>query len=63
MDLDDIMLSEVSQRKTSTVYFHLYVESNICRNKQMGTIKQKQCQETEDKQAVNSGERAGKRGK
>ena len=27
MDLDGIMLSEVSQRKTNTVWFPLYVES------------------------------------
>ena len=60
MDLEDIMLSEVSQRKTNTVYFHLYVESKICRNKQ---IKQKQWQDTEDQLLVNSEEMGGKRGK
>ena len=27
MDLDDIMLHEISQRKTNTVWFHLYVQS------------------------------------
>ena len=27
MDLEDIMLSEISQRKTNTVLFHLYVRS------------------------------------
>ena len=27
MDLESIMLSEISQRKTDTVCFHLYVES------------------------------------
>ena len=27
MDLEGIMLSEISQRKTNTVRFHLYVES------------------------------------
>ena len=27
MDLEDIILSEISQRKTSTIWFHLYVES------------------------------------
>ena len=26
MDLEDIMLSEISQRKTSTVWYHVYVE-------------------------------------
>lgn len=27
MDFEQIMLSEVSQRKTSTVWYHLYTES------------------------------------
>ena len=27
MDLEDIMLSEVSQRKTNTVWSHLHVET------------------------------------
>ena len=27
MDLENIMLSEISQRKTNTVCYHLYVES------------------------------------
>ena len=27
MDLQGIMLSEINQRKTNTVLFHLYVES------------------------------------
>ena len=27
MDLEGIMLSEISQRKTNTTWFHLYVES------------------------------------
>ena len=26
MDLEDIMLSEISQRKTNTVSYHLYLE-------------------------------------
>ena len=29
MDLEPIMLSEISQRKTNTVCFHLHVESKI----------------------------------
>ena len=28
MDLEIIMLSEISQRKTNTIQFYLYVESN-----------------------------------
>ena len=27
MDLESIMFSEISQRKTNTMWFHLYVES------------------------------------
>ena len=27
MDLEGIMVSEISQRKTNTVWYHLYVES------------------------------------
>ena len=27
IELEDIMLSEISQRKTNTVCFHLYVEA------------------------------------
>lgn len=57
-----LCLSKVSQRERQVLYiFTHYVESNICRNKQMRTVKQKQCQETEDKQAVNGGRGAGKR--
>ena len=29
MDLEGIMLSEIRQRKTNTVCYHLYVESKI----------------------------------
>ena len=29
MDLEIIILSEVSQRKTNTIWYHLYVESKI----------------------------------
>ena len=35
------MLSEISQRKTNTVWYHLYVESKKY-NKQMNITKQKQ---------------------
>ena len=41
MDLEGIMLSEISQRKTNTVWYHLYVESKKY-NKQMNITKQKQ---------------------
>ena len=29
MDLEIIILSKVNQRKTNTIYYHLYVESKI----------------------------------
>ena len=32
MDLEGIMLSEVNQRKTNTICFHLYVESKKLNN-------------------------------
>ena len=33
MDLEGIMLSEISQRKINTVHFHLHVESKIQMNR------------------------------
>ena len=32
MDTEIIILSEISQRKTNTILFHLYVESKIQQN-------------------------------
>ena len=37
MELQGIMLSEISQRKTNPIWFHLYVESNE-QNKQTNNI-------------------------
>ena len=34
MDLEGIMLTEISQRKTDAIQFHLYVESIKQKNKQ-----------------------------
>ena len=48
MDLEGIMLSVVSQRKTNSVWFHLYVESK----KQMNKY-------TENKRVIASGEMGG----
>ena len=39
MDLEGTMLSEISQRRTNTVCYHLYVESK--KIKQMNITKQK----------------------
>ena len=41
MDLEGIMLSEISQRKTHTIWFHLYVESKKY-NKLVNKTKKKQ---------------------
>ena len=41
MDMEGIMLSEISQRKTNTVWYHLYVESKKY-NKLVNIIKTKQ---------------------
>ena len=40
MDLEGIMLSEITQRKTNTVWSHLYVESE--KNKKQKTPNQTQ---------------------
>ena len=56
MDLEGIMLSELRERKTNTVCFHLYVESKK-QNKQQ--IKQKQTHRTENKPVVSRGEGLG----
>ena len=41
MDLEGVMLSEISQRKTNTVQYHLYVESKKY-NKLVNITKKKQ---------------------
>ena len=41
MDLEGIMLSEISQRKTNTVWYNLYVESKKY-NKLVNVVKQRQ---------------------
>ena len=43
MDLENIMLREVSRRKTNTVWYHVYVESKKS-YKQMYIAEQKQTQ-------------------
>ena len=43
MDLEGIVLSEISQTKKNTVSYHLYVESKIY-NKLVNITKQKQTQ-------------------
>ena len=50
MDLEGIMLSEISQRKTNTVWYHLYVESkkynrlvNMTKKKQTHRCREQTC--------------------
>ena len=57
MDLDGVTLSEISQTKTNTVWYHLYVESNKY-NKLMNITKEN----IENKLMVTNGEREGRRG-
>ena len=54
MDPKNIMLSEVSQRKTNTVY-HLYVDSK--NNANESTYKTETDSQTENKLMVTKGER------
>ena len=62
MDLESILLSEISQRKSSTVRFHLYVE----RKKQMNKQNRNRQIDTENNLVVARGEgdrkRVGKTG-
>ena len=57
IDLEGIMLSEISQRKTNTVWYHVYVELE---NK---TSDYKRNRLIENKLLVTSGERERGRGK
>ena len=41
MDLESIMLSDIRQRKTNAVWYHLYVESKKC-SKPVNITKKKQ---------------------
>ena len=58
MDLEGIMLSEISQRKTNSVWYHLYVESK--KYNELVNITNR-LTDTESKQVVTSG--GGGRGK
>ena len=52
MDLKGVMPSEISQRKTNTVWYHLYVESKKKYNKLMNTKKGSRLTDTENKLGV-----------
>ena len=62
MDLEDIMLSEISQRKKNTVWYDLYVESKQY-NKLVNITKSSWLTGTENKLVVTSGEGGGLGGK
>ena len=59
MDLDSIMFSEINQRKTNIVCFHLRVESKK-QNRRTNTTKQKQTHRYRDKLVVTREEKCGK---
>ena len=58
MDLEIIILSEVSQTKTNTIWYHLYVEAKIW---QKGTYLQKRNRlaDIENKLMTTKGEKRG----
>ena len=60
IELEGIMLSEVNQTKTNTIY-HLYVEYKKY-NKLMNTTKKVRLTDIENKLVVTIGEREGGRG-
>ena len=49
MDLDSIMLSEISQRKTNTVWYHFYVKSKKIQQCTESNKKEADSQDTENK--------------
>ena len=57
MGLEGIMLSEINQTKTNTVWFHLSVESET--NEQQQKHKPERLIDTENKQMVARGEEDG----
>ena len=58
MDLEGLMLSEISQRKTNTVWYHLYVESKKY-NKLVNITKRSRPTDIENKLVVTSREKLG----
>ena len=55
MELEGIMLSEISQRKTNTVWYHLYVESKKIQQTSVYNKKEADT-DIENKPVVTSGE-------
>ena len=63
MDLEGIMLSEISQRKTNTVWSDLYVESKQQRNKNQKQKPEKNLTDTENRLVIAEGRAGGQMGK
>ena len=61
MDLEVILLSEISQRNTNTVWYHLQVESKIKQTREYN--KKETDSDIEKKLVVTSGGREEGRGK
>ena len=62
MELESIMLSEITQTKTNTVWYHLYVESKKY-NQIVNIAKRNGLTDMENKLVVTSRESEKKRGK
>ena len=62
IDLEGIILSEISRRKTNTICYHFYVESKN-ESKLVNITQEIQTHNTESKLVVTSGERERMRGK
>ena len=60
MDLEGIMLSEIRQRKTNTVWYHWYIKSEKC-NKLLNIIERSKLIDTENKLIVTIGEKEEER--
>ena len=60
MVLEDIMLSEVNQRKTDTVWCHLYVESKIIQQTSEYNKKKKVDSQREQTSGYQWGEGGGR---
>ena len=62
MNVESIMLSEISQRKTNTVSYHFFVEYKNNTNECIQQ-KRKRCTDMENKPVVISEEKEWERGK
>ena len=61
MDLEGIMLSEISQRKLNTVWYHLYVE--VKKIRLTGEYNKERLTDAGNKLVITNGERERRRSK